>query len=98
MIDRVCGLAARSGVSPLSDRTELAFFISHLRADWIVRADGAFYGPYVDFGDALASAIDEAQAAGLLGFASVVLAQPGFGQPYEAQWTYGQDAYPPVED
>lgn len=78
----------------MSCRTELAFFIVDSAAGWLVRADGYVYGPYPTFDLAVDSAVDEAQAAGLLGFASVVLIQVLAGQPYEAKWTYGQDAYP----
>ncbi|HYG87532.1 MAG TPA: hypothetical protein VD978_14830 [Azospirillum sp.] len=79
----------------MTDKTELAFFITESHAGWIVRADGALYGPYTSFANALTGAIHEAQAAGLCGFASVVLAASGFEEPYEALWTYGRDAYPP---
>jgi len=75
-------------------KTELTFFIVSTDAGWLVRAEGYAYGPYRTFGNALDAAVDEAQAAGCLGFASIVLTQTATGQPYQAKWTYGQDAYP----
>jgi hypothetical protein len=79
----------------LADKTELAFFVVDTCFDWIVRVDEFVYGPYDSFADALTVAVGEAQAAGLLGFASVVLTRPAKFQPYEACWTYGRDAYWP---
>ena len=76
------------------DKTKLAFFVVETHAGWIVQADGFVYPLCSSFADALLSATREAQAAGLLGFASVVLARPGLDRPYEIQWTY-RDAYAP---
>ena len=45
-------------------RTELAFFVMQTHSGWMVRADGAVYGPYSCSGTALAEAVEEAQAAG----------------------------------
>jgi hypothetical protein len=39
----------------------------------------------------LAEAVDEAQAARVFGFASVVLLRPAFGQPYDVRWLHGHD-------
>ena len=77
------------------DKTKLAFFVVETHAGWIVQADEFVYPLCSSFEDALFSAMREAQAAGLLGFASVVLARPGLGRPYEIQWTYGLDEYAP---
>jgi hypothetical protein len=66
-------------------RTELAFFVMQTHSGWMVRADGAVYGPYSCSGTALAEAVDEAQAA------SVVLLRPAFGQPYDVRWLHGHD-------
>jgi len=77
-------------------RTELPFFVMQTHSGWMVRADGTVYGPYSCSGTALAEAVDEAQAAGLFGFASVVLLRPAIGQPYAVRWLYGHDPYPPI--
>ncbi|MBP2295032.1 hypothetical protein [Azospirillum rugosum] len=78
------------------EKTKLAFFVVQTRAGWTVRADGFAYPPCGCYADAIASATREAQAAGLLGFASVVLARPAQDRPYEIQWTYGRDVYSPA--
>ncbi|HYD67100.1 hypothetical protein [Azospirillum sp.] len=78
----------------MPSRTELAFFVVNTHGGWLVRADGYVYGPYPSFEIAVSSAVHEAQAAGLLGFASVVLTQATTGQPYIAEWTYGHNPYP----
>jgi len=78
----------------MPSRTELAFFVVDTRGGWQIRADGYVYGPYANFENAMSSAVHEAQAAGLLGFASVVLIRATAGQPYEAKWTYGRNPYP----
>jgi len=78
----------------MPSRTELAFFVVGTRGGWLVRADGYAYGPYPSFDNAVSSAMREAQAAGLLGFASVVLTRTEAGQPYKAAWTYGRNPYP----
>jgi hypothetical protein len=72
-------------------RTELAFFVMQTRSGWMIRADGAVYGPYSCSGTALAAAVEEAQAARVFGFASVVLLRPAFGQPYDVRWLHGHD-------
>jgi hypothetical protein len=77
----------------VTGKTELAFFVVDSHPDWVVESDEFVYGPYVCFADALTAAIEEAQAAGLLGFASLVLARPGVALPFEARWIYGRDVY-----
>lgn len=78
------------------EKTRLAFFVIETQAGWVVRADGFAYPMCGSFADAVVRATREAQAAGLLGFASVVLTQPALGRPYKIQWTYGRDACPPT--
>ena len=65
----------------MNARTELYFFVMQTHSGWMVRADGAVYGPYSCSETALAEAVDEAQAAGIFGFASVVLLRSRIGQP-----------------
>ncbi|HYG90364.1 MAG TPA: hypothetical protein VD978_29360 [Azospirillum sp.] len=77
----------------MPSRTELAFFVVGTPTGWLVRADEYVFGPYPSFEDAVSSAVHEAQAAGLLGFASVVLTRSATGQPYEAKWTYRDDPH-----
>ena len=77
-------------------RTELAFFVMQTHSGWMVRADGEVYGPYSCSEAALTEAVDEAHAAGLFGFASVVLVRQVIGQPYDIKWLYGHDPYPPI--
>ena len=80
----------------MDTRTELAFFVMQTHSGWIVRADSAVYGPYSCSEAALTEAVDEAHAAGLFGFASVVLVQQVIGLPYDIKWLYGHDPYPPI--
>jgi hypothetical protein len=75
----------------MNARTELYFFVMQTHSGWMVRADGTVYGPYSCSGTALAEAVDEAQAARVFGFASVVLLRPAFGQPYDVRWLHGHD-------
>ncbi len=75
----------------MDTRTELYFFVMQTHSGWMVRADGTVYGPYSCSGTALAEAVDEAQAARVFGFASVVLLRPAFGQPYDVRWLHGHD-------
>lgn len=76
------------------EKTRLAFFVIETQAGWIVRADGFVYPLCGSFPAAVVRAMQEAQAAGLLGFASVVLTRPALDRPYEIRWTYGRDACP----
>nr|WP_175428760.1 hypothetical protein [Azospirillum argentinense] len=78
------------------EKTRLAFFVIETQAGWVVRADGFTYPMCGSFADAVVRATREAQAAGLLGFASVVLTRPELDRPYEIQWTYGHDTCPPT--
>ncbi|WP_137141731.1 hypothetical protein [Azospirillum brasilense] len=80
----------------MHEKTRLAFFVIETQAGWVVRADGFIYPMCGSFADAVVRATREAQAAGLLGFASVVLTRPTLDRPYEIQWTYGRDACPPT--
>lgn len=78
------------------DKTKLAFFVVETHAGWTVRADGFVYPLCGSFADAVVRATREAQAAGLLGFASTVLTRPALNRPYQIQWMYGRDACPPA--
>ncbi|MFC5355558.1 hypothetical protein [Azospirillum himalayense] len=78
------------------EKTRLAFFVIETQAGWTVRADGFIYPLCGSFAAAVVRATREAQAAGRLGFASVVLTRPALDRPYEIQWTYGRDACPPT--
>jgi hypothetical protein len=79
----------------LANRTELPFFVSRTQDGWNVSADNLSYGCSDSLEAALAVAVAEAHAAGLLGFASSVLAQSAAGQPHRTRWTYGRDPHPP---
>jgi hypothetical protein len=70
---------------------ELYFFVMQTHSGWMVRADDAVYGPYGCSRATLAAAVEEARAARVLGFASVVLLWPAFGQPYDVRWLHGHD-------
>jgi hypothetical protein len=94
VIDRARGLAARS--LTMLEKTKLAFFVVETQAGWTVRVDGFVYPLCGSLADAVVRATREAQAAGLLGFSSVVLARPALDRPYEIQWMYGRDACPPA--
>ncbi|KAA1053739.1 hypothetical protein [Azospirillum argentinense] len=78
------------------ERTRLAFFVIETQAGWTVQADGFVYPLCGSFDDAVVRATREAQAAGRLGFASIVLTRPAQNRPYEIQWTYGRDTCPPT--
>lgn len=80
----------------MPEKTKLAFFVVEIGAGWTVRADGFVYPLCGSFADAIVRATREAQAAGLLGFASTVLTRPALNRPYEIQWMYGRDACSPV--
>ncbi|HSK40178.1 MAG TPA: hypothetical protein VK943_10465 [Arenibaculum sp.] len=75
-------------------KTELLFVIMNFRSEWIVRSEDQQYGPFISYSDAFHDAVEEAQAAGLCGFASAVLGQSSIGSPFDVQWTYGRNAYP----
>lgn len=78
------------------EKTKLAFFVIETRAGWTVRVDGFVYPLCASLADAVVRATREAQAAGRLGFASVVLTRPTSDRPYEIRWMYGRDACPSV--
>jgi hypothetical protein len=75
----------------MDTRTELYFFVMQTHSGWMVRADDAVYGPYGCSRTALAAAVEEARAARVFGFASVVLLRPAFRQPYDVRWLHGHD-------
>lgn len=78
------------------EKTKLAFFVVETHAGWNVRVDGFVYPLCGSLADAVVRATREAQAAGLLGFASVVLTRPAPDHPYEIRWMYGRDVCPPA--
>lgn len=80
----------------MAQKTKLLFFVvrAHHGNDWIVRCENIFYGPFLTFHDAFAGAVEEAQAAGLTGFESSVLAL-GEHKLFNVHWAYGKDPYPP---
>lgn len=80
----------------MPEKTKLAFFVVETQVGWTVRVDGFVYPRCDSFADAVIRATREAQAAGRLGFASVVWARPGLDRPYEIQWMYGRDTGPPA--
>jgi hypothetical protein len=75
------------------EKTELLFFITHSSEGWLVRSENQAYGPFDSYSTAFFEAMEEAQAAGLYGFASAVLVQPSADAPYDVQWAYGRNAY-----
>jgi hypothetical protein len=77
------------------EKTELLFFVAPSWKGWIVRSESQTYGPFDSYSTAFHEAVEEAQAAGLYGFASAVLVQPSAGGPFGVQWAYGRDAYSP---
>lgn len=74
-------------------RTELRYFVSPTTAGWVVRCEDVSYGPFLTFQDAFTSAVEEAQAAGNVGFRSMVLLSEEDRRP-QVHWTYGRDPYP----
>lgn len=77
------------------EKTELLFFVAPSWRGWIVRSENQAYGPFDSYSAAFHEAVEEAQAAGLYGFASAVLVQPSAGDPFDVQWAYGRNAYSP---
>lgn len=77
-------------------KTELLFFVTSCSNGWIVHSENQVYGPFISYSAAFDEAVEEAQAAGICGFASAVLAQAVTGGPFDIRWAYGHDAGRPA--
>ena len=62
--------------------------------EWKVSFDGRHYGPFPTQAAAIEAAIGSAHAVGSRGQEAQVLVQ-GANNYFRAEWTYGQDPYPP---
>lgn len=81
------------GTGPMT-RTELCYFVAPAADGWVVRCESLSYGPFVTFQDAFTSAVEEAHAAGEVGFRSMVLFSDNDHRSPQVHWTYGRDPYP----
>ena len=70
--------------------TRTQFFITHYQGQWYVKLNGVRYGPYATQRLAIRDAVDSAHRTPN----SQVMVQNLFSQ-WRAEWTYGQDPYPP---
>ena len=70
------------------------YFVVLHENQWKVKHDGKHYGPYRTQRDAIRAAIDAAHATDKRGIGSQVLVQ-GRDHRFRAEWTYGNDPYPP---
>jgi hypothetical protein len=73
------------------EKTELLFFVMAMDDHWAIRSEEQRYGPFTSYWDAYRRAVDEAQAAGSLGFASAVLVRATRSGAFRLRWTYGRN-------
>lgn len=77
-----------------SEKRRIQYFVMLQEGVWKVRRDGKFYGPYEGREAAVACAVDAAQTSGRNDRAAQVLIEGEDGE-FRAEWTYGDDVYPP---
>lgn len=89
--------AAETGTqgAEVMSRTELLYVVSPAAEGWVVLCETLAYGPFQTFHDAFESAVEEAHAAGEVGFSSMVLVSGEDLRP-RVRWTYGRDPYLPA--
>ena len=69
------------------------YFVVLRDGKWMIRFDGAFYGPYRTRSVAVSHAIDTAQLA--QGKSQVFVPKENEVEGFELVWTFGVDPYPP---
>ncbi len=70
------------------------YFVVNRQGEWKIKYREELFGPYLSQAEALRLAIDAAQGLGRRGKGSQVLVE---GEPdhFHAEWTFGQNPYPP---
>lgn len=70
------------------------YFVVNHQGQWKVSLNGTHYGPYNSQSSAIRAAVDAAHTEGRNGREAQVLVQ-GANNQFRAEWTYGNDPYPP---
>lgn len=70
------------------------YFVVKHEGEWKIKYNGEHFGPYRTQAGAIKSAVDAAHKAGKKGNDAQVLIQ-GADNKFRAEWTYGNDPYPP---
>lgn len=70
------------------------YYVVHHNGEWKISLNDKHYGPYNSQKAAIKSAVDAAHSAGKKGIDAQVLVQ-GANNQFRAEWTYGNDPYPP---
>lgn len=76
-------------------RPELLYFIDENSIGWIVRCEDQRYGPYLTFHAAMVGAVVEAEAAGQVGFDSMIFMRDQ-NRVYKPCWVLGEEACLPL--
>lgn len=63
--------------------------------EWKISFDGKHYGPYRTQREAIRSAVDAAQKAGVSNPDGAQVLVQGTDHKFRTEWTYGKDPYPP---
>ncbi|MGH8262295.1 MAG: DUF2188 domain-containing protein [Steroidobacteraceae bacterium] len=74
--------------------TPAQYYVVNRSGAWKIKFRDDLFGPYLNQAEALRLAIDAAQNLGRRGTKSQVLIE---GEPdhFHAEWTFGQNPYPP---
>jgi hypothetical protein len=70
------------------------YFVVLHENQWKIKYEGQHYGPYASQREAIRFAVDAAHKHGGQGHDAQVLVQ-GQNNQFRAEWTYGNDPYPP---
>jgi hypothetical protein len=70
------------------------YFVVLHQNEWKISYAGKHYGPYGSQKAAIRAAVNAAHGAGKKGHDAQVLVQ-GANNQFRAEWTYGNDPYPP---
>ena len=70
------------------------YFVVLHENQWKIKFQEKHYGPYLTQKAAIAVAVDAAQKSGKNGHDAQVFVQ-GQDNKFRAEWTYGNDPYPP---
>jgi len=73
-------------------KTELLYFVTQMRAGWVIHCENLLYGPFSQFREAMIRAVGEAESAASYGFRSAVLVENDIGD-FGMEWASDQDAY-----
>lgn len=72
----------------------LQYFVVLHQNQWKISFQEKHFGPYVTQAIAIRAAVDAAHESGKKGYDAQVLIQ-GLNNQWRAEWTYGNDPYPP---